>query len=54
MPMHGSTTAIPLLLVEGLHQLGAAIWIGGMPCFLMALAAAMTGCNGGASASASR
>ncbi|HVY17486.1 MAG TPA: CopD family protein, partial [Rhodopila sp.] len=27
-----------LLLVEGLHQLGAAIWIGGLPCFLMALA----------------
>ncbi|HEY4040982.1 MAG TPA: CopD family protein [Rhodopila sp.] len=27
-----------LLAVEGLHQLGAAIWIGGIPCFLMALA----------------
>jgi putative copper resistance protein D len=27
----------PLLLVEGLHQLGAAIWIGGIPCFLLAL-----------------
>jgi putative copper resistance protein D len=27
----------PLLLVEGLHQLGAAIWIGGIPCFLIAL-----------------
>jgi copper resistance protein D len=27
-----------LLLVEGLHQLGAAIWIGGLPCFLLALA----------------
>ena len=27
-----------LLLVEGLHQLGAAIWIGGIPCFLLALA----------------
>lgn len=26
-----------LLLVEGLHQFGAAIWIGGLPCFLMAL-----------------
>ena len=26
-----------LLAVEGLHQLGAAIWIGGIPCFLMAL-----------------
>jgi putative copper resistance protein D len=29
-----------LLLVEALHQLGAAIWIGGLPCFLAALAAA--------------
>jgi copper resistance protein D len=28
----------PLLLVEGLHQFGAAIWIGGIPCFLLALA----------------
>jgi len=29
----------PLLLaVEALHQLGAAIWIGGIPCFVMALA----------------
>jgi putative copper resistance protein D len=27
-----------LLVVEGLHQLGAAIWIGGLPCFVMALA----------------
>jgi putative copper resistance protein D len=27
-----------LMLVEGLHQLGAAIWIGGIPCFLLALA----------------
>ena len=26
-----------LLGVEALHQLGAAIWIGGVPCFLMAL-----------------
>jgi putative copper resistance protein D len=26
-----------LLAVEGLHQLGAAIWIGGIPCFLLAL-----------------
>jgi copper resistance protein D len=26
-----------LLVVEGLHQLGAAIWIGGIPCFLLAL-----------------
>ena len=30
--------ASPLLLaVEWLHQLGAAIWIGGIPCFLVAL-----------------
>ena len=28
----------PLLLAEGLHQLGAAIWIGGIPAFLLALA----------------
>ncbi len=27
-----------MLLVEFLHQLGAAIWIGGIPCFLIALA----------------
>ena len=27
----------PLLAVEALHQLGAAIWIGGMPAFVMAL-----------------
>ena len=27
----------PLLLVEFLHQFGAAIWIGGIPCFLLAL-----------------
>ena len=27
-----------LLVVEGLHQLGAAIWVGGLPCFLLALA----------------
>jgi putative copper resistance protein D len=27
-----------LLAVEFLHQLGAAIWIGGIPCFVMALA----------------
>ncbi len=29
---------LPLTLIEGLHQLGAAIWIGGIPCFLLALA----------------
>ncbi len=27
----------PLLVVELLHQLGAAIWIGGIPCFLLVL-----------------
>lgn len=27
----------PLLLVELLHQFGAAIWIGGIPCFLLTL-----------------
>ena len=27
-----------LLVVEGLHQLGAALWIGGIPCFLLTLA----------------
>jgi len=26
-----------LLLVSAVHQLGAAIWIGGLPCFLLAL-----------------
>jgi putative copper resistance protein D len=34
----------PLLLaVEALHQLGAAIWIGGLPCFLAALARSRDG-----------
>ncbi|MBO0712779.1 MAG: CopD family protein, partial [Acetobacteraceae bacterium] len=28
---------VPLLILEGLHQAGAAIWIGGLPCFLLAL-----------------
>jgi putative copper resistance protein D len=27
----------PLMVVEWLHQAGAAIWIGGIPCFLLAL-----------------
>lgn len=27
----------PLLVVSAVHQLGAAIWIGGLPCFLLAL-----------------
>jgi putative copper resistance protein D len=30
----------PLLAVEFLHQFGAAIWIGGIPCFVLALARA--------------
>ncbi len=29
---------LPLLVVEWLHQAGAAIWVGGIPCFLFALA----------------
>jgi copper resistance protein D len=29
---------LPLLAVSALHQLGAAIWIGGIPCFVSALA----------------
>jgi putative copper resistance protein D len=29
---------LPLALAEGLHQTGAAIWIGGIPFFIMALA----------------
>jgi putative copper resistance protein D len=33
----------PLLAVEGLHQLGAAIWIGGIPCFLLAMAGVRDG-----------
>ena len=33
----------PLLTVEFLHQFGAAIWIGGIPCFLLALARAHGG-----------
>jgi putative copper resistance protein D len=28
---------VPLLAVSALHQLGAAIWIGGIPCFVAAL-----------------
>jgi putative copper resistance protein D len=32
------TDSSALLFVEGLHQLGAAIWVGGIPCFIMALA----------------
>ncbi len=30
--------SLPLMAVEALHQLGAAIWIGGIPSFIMALA----------------
>ena len=33
--MEGS---VPLLFVEALHQLGAAIWVGGIPSFILALA----------------
>jgi len=29
---------VPLAVIDALHQLGAALWIGGLPCFLMALA----------------
>ena len=29
--------SVPLLGVEALHQLGAALWIGGLPAFVMAL-----------------
>ena len=32
------TDRLPLLAVEWLHQAGAAIWIGGIPCFLLAMA----------------
>ncbi|TLU74223.1 copper resistance D family protein [Lichenicoccus roseus] len=32
-----------LLAVEWLHQLGAAIWIGGIPCFVLALARVQDG-----------
>lgn len=35
----------PLLAVEFLHQLGAAIWIGGIPCFLLALARVRDGAS---------
>jgi len=34
---------VQLLIISWLHQAGAAIWIGGIPCFLMALARAGTG-----------
>jgi putative copper resistance protein D len=33
----------PLLAVEFLHQFGAALWIGGIPCFVLALAYAGDG-----------
>jgi putative copper resistance protein D len=29
--------SLPLLLVSGIHQFGAALWIGGIPAFLLAL-----------------
>jgi putative copper resistance protein D len=31
------TGRAPLIIVEWLHQFGAALWIGGIPCFLLAL-----------------
>jgi len=34
---------VPLAVVTALHQLGAAIWIGGLPCFVMALASCTDG-----------
>ncbi|MEJ0069569.1 MAG: CopD family protein [Pseudomonadota bacterium] len=34
---------LPLALVSALHQIGAALWIGGLPCFVMALATARDG-----------
>lgn len=38
--LHGE---VPLLIVSAAHQLGAAIWLGGLPCFLWALARGNTG-----------
>ncbi len=32
--------SLPLLVVSGIHQFGAALWIGGLPAFLAALARA--------------
>ena len=46
--------SLPLLGVEALHQLGAAIWIGGIPAFSSRSAACTTGAPGDASAPASR
>jgi putative copper resistance protein D len=34
---------VPLMLAEGVHQFGVAIWIGGIPAFLFALARARDG-----------
>jgi putative copper resistance protein D len=31
------TDRTPLVIVEWLHQFGAALWVGGIPCFLLAL-----------------
>ena len=42
-----------LAIFEGLHQLGAAIWIGGIPCFLSPSTNAIAATNGAVSASAS-
>jgi putative copper resistance protein D len=33
----------PLMLIEALHQFGAAIWIGGIPCFVLALSRVQDG-----------
>ncbi len=38
MPPRGWTIAPPLLAAAFLHQAGAAIWIGGIPSFIAALA----------------
>ena len=37
VPATAELAAASLLLVAGLHQFGAAIWIGGIPSFLLAL-----------------
>ncbi len=37
------TGRAPLLAVEALHQLGAAVWIGGIPAFVLALARVQDG-----------
>ena len=44
--------SMPLLAVEALHQLGAAIWVGGIPAFIMALGRVNDGASPGAGSSA--